>query len=90
MKMKYFDMVAETRFLDPDEAEHQLRIAFGPKRNQGKALLKWTPEERKFRNFTVQPNTWYGRGRSKDYVDKLCARAEEVGDIYIRIISARK
>ncbi|MEM3154942.1 MAG: hypothetical protein QW165_05280 [Candidatus Woesearchaeota archaeon] len=92
--MKYFDVIAECALTDSDHADHRLRKTFGPKHNNGKAILKWTPERREFGNMVIEPGeqagAWYGRGRNRAYVDKLCERAEQEGDVYIRIVGARK
>jgi hypothetical protein len=92
--MKYFDVVAECALTDPDHADHRLRRTFGPKHNSGKAILKWTPEKREFGKMVVEPReqagVWYGRGRTRAYVDRLCERAETEGDVYIRVVGARK
>jgi hypothetical protein len=91
---KYFDVIAECTLTDPDHADHRLRRTFGPKHNNGKAILKWTPERREFGKMAIEPReqsgAWYGRGRSRAYVDRLCERAEQEGDVYIRVVNARK
>lgn len=90
--LQYFDVIAECA--NPVDADHKLRIAFGPKRNQGKALLKWTPEKREFGTMTIEPHpicgTWYGRGRTREYVNMLCSKADPLKDIYVNIVGARK
>ena len=92
--MQYFDIIAECANPIENEADHTLRIAFGPKRNQGKALLKWTPEKREFGKMTIEPHpvcgTWYGRGRIRDYVGQLCSKADRQKEVYINIVGARK
>lgn len=95
--MRYFDIVVIRRDIDDDREDHRIRSAYGPKRNDDKPLLKWAdPKDgiRRFSNMTVEPHprwgTWYGRGRQRDYVEKLCAKAEAERGVYLKIINARK
>ena len=92
--MQYFDIAVIRRGVDDNNEDHRIRAAYGPKRNNNKPLLKWTPEKREFGKMTIEPHpkfgTWYGRGRPRDYVEKLCAKAEAEGGVYLRIINARK
>ncbi len=92
--MNYFDIAVIRRDTDDNKEDHRIRSAYGPKRNDNKPLLKWTPEKREFGKMTIEPHpkhgTWYGRGRPRDYVEKLCAKAEAEGGVYLRIVSARK
>jgi hypothetical protein len=92
--MNYFDIAVIRRGADDNNEDHRIRSAYGPKRNDNKPLLKWTPEKREFGKMTIEPHpkfgTWYGRGRPRDYVEKLCAKAEGEGGVYLRIVNARK
>ncbi len=95
--MRYFDIIVMRRDIDDDKEDHRIRSAYGPKRNDNKPLLKWAdPEDgiRRFSNMTVEPHpswgTWYGRGRPRDYVEKLCAKAEAERGVYLKIVNARR
>jgi len=104
--LHYFDIVATSSLLDriwdkapeeaeklKDDADHKLKSAFGPKRNNGKAILEHTKEKEEIYEkgkFCVPPYTWFGHGATREYVEKICARAEAVGDVYIKIVNARK
>jgi hypothetical protein len=84
-KNQYFDFIAESNAEDP---KHQLAIAFGPKRN-GRALMKWTPTELDIGTTRVAQGTWYAKNWEKRYIQRIIDRADEVGQVYIRILNAR-
>ena len=92
-RMNYFDIVVDRTRFDNDSEDHKIRAAFGKKRNT-KSLLKWTPEKRQFGKMVVEPHsrygTWYGRGRTRDYLEKLCVKADEQRMVYLKIVGARR
>ncbi len=86
-----FDFVATCDLKDADKNEHRLKAAFGPKRNDKKALMLCnTRGEEKVGNEILPQYTWFGTNRQRDDFDKICARAEKMGNIYIRIMDARQ
>ena len=101
-KMKCFDFVAECKVENDPTGENtrrKLGRAFGTKHNNSKALMKYTgEEERDIGKIRAPPYTWYSTDRTRDYLDKICARAELEsfkesdipGRIYIRIIDAKE
>ncbi len=92
-KMKYFDIIVE-RKTGSDEEDHNIKRAFGRKHNPPKGLLKLTKEDKTFNQLTIQPHpewgTWYGRGRTREYIGQLCSKADQQKEVYINIIGARK
>jgi hypothetical protein len=95
--MNYFDVVVERR-TGSDPEDHNIRRAFGSKHNKPKGLLKWLEKGKvkKFNEYTLEGHpewgTWYGRGRSRDYLGFLCSKADQQkGErVYISIIGARE
>ncbi len=90
--MRYFDIIATSTHPVEEEGRHRLAIAFGQKHNQGKAILYHAKEEETYEKgrFSVPAKTWFGHGSSRDYVEKVCARADAAGYVNIKIVNARK